>query len=53
MVNGNGDLYYLHIRSTNTRLQWQYDNQSFKTKGSWKEIKKKNEGGKRGKEKIK
>ena len=38
MVKGNGDLYYLHIRSTNTRLPWHYYQQSFQTNGSWSEI---------------
>ena len=38
MVKGNGDLYYLHIRSTNTRLPWHYYQQSFQTNGSWNEV---------------
>ena len=29
-VKGNGDLYYLHIRSTNTRLPWYYISKVFK-----------------------
>lgn len=37
-VKGNGDLYYLHIRSTNTRLPWHYYQQSFQTNGSWNEV---------------
>ena len=39
MVKGNGDLYYLHIRSTNTRLPWHYYQQSFQTSRSWNERK--------------
>ena len=37
-VKGNGDLYYLHIRSTNTRLPRHYYQQSFQTNGSWNEV---------------
>ena len=37
-VKGNGDLYYLHIRSTNTRLPWHYYQQSFQANGSWNEV---------------
>ena len=38
MVKGNGDQYYLHIRSTNTRLPWHYYQQSFQTNSSWSEV---------------
>ena len=38
MVKGNGDLYYLHIRSTNTRVPWHYYQKSFQTNSSWTEV---------------
>jgi uncharacterized protein YxeA len=38
-IKGNGDQYYLHIRTANTRLPWHYYQQSFQTNGSWREIK--------------
>ena len=38
MVKGNGELYFLHIRSTNTRLPWHYYQHSFPTNGSWNEV---------------
>ena len=37
-VKGNGDQYYLQIRSTDTRLPWHYDQHSFQASGSWSEI---------------
>ena len=37
-VKGNGDQYYLHIRSTYTRLPWHYYHHSFQASGSWSEI---------------
>ena len=37
-IKGNGDQYYLHIRTANTRLPWHYYQQSFQTNGSWREI---------------
>ena len=37
-IKGNGEQYYLHIRSTNTRLPWHYYQQSFQTNGSWNEV---------------
>ena len=37
-VKGNGDQYYLHIRSTDTRLPWHYYHQSFQASSSWSEI---------------
>jgi hypothetical protein len=37
-VKGNGDQYYLHIRSTDTRLPWHYYHHSFQASGSWSEI---------------
>ena len=33
-VKGNGDQYYLHIRSTDTRLPWHYYHHSFQASGS-------------------
>ena len=38
MVKGNGELYFLHIRSTNTGLPWHYYQHSFPTNGSWNEV---------------
>ena len=37
-IKGNGDQYYLHIRTANTRLAWHYYQHSFQTNGSWHEI---------------
>ena len=37
-VKGNGDQYFLHIRSTDTRLPWHYYQQSFQASGAWSEI---------------
>ena len=37
-IKGNGDQYYLHIRTANTRLPWHYYQHSFQTNGSWHEI---------------
>ena len=37
-IKGNGEQYYLHIRSANTRLPWHYYQQSFQTNGSWSEV---------------
>jgi len=37
-VKGNGDQYFLHIRSTDTRLPWHYYQHSFLASGAWSEI---------------
>lgn len=37
-VKGNGDQYFLHIRSTDTRLPWHYYQHSFQASGAWSEI---------------
>ncbi|MDB0052550.1 CIA30 family protein [Ascidiaceihabitans sp.] len=37
-IKGNGDQYYLHIRTANTRLPWHYYQLSFQTNGSWREV---------------
>jgi uncharacterized protein YxeA len=37
-IKGNGEQYYLHIRSANNRLPWHYYQQSFQTNGSWSEV---------------
>lgn len=37
-VKGNGDQYFLHIRSTDTRLPWHYYQHSFQASGTWSEI---------------
>jgi len=38
-VKGNGQEYFLHIRTSNTRLPWHYYQQGFDTTNSWSEIK--------------
>ena len=38
-VKGNGEQYYLHIRTSNTRLPWHYYQQGFDTTNSWSEVK--------------
>ena len=38
-VKGNGQEYYLHIRTSNTRLPWHYYQQGFDTTNSWSEVK--------------
>ena len=37
-VKGNGDQYFLHIRSTDTHLPWHYYQHSFQASGAWSEI---------------
>ena len=37
-IKGNGDQYYLHVRTANTRLPWHYYQQNFQTNGSWREV---------------
>ena len=38
-VRGNGEKYYIFIRTTSTLLPWQFYNASFKTSKNWKLIK--------------
>ena len=38
-VRGNGEKYYIFIRTTSTLLPWQFYNASFKTSKNWKVIK--------------
>ncbi len=38
-VRGNGEVYYVFIRTTSTLLPWQFYNASFKTSKNWKVIK--------------
>ncbi len=38
-VRGNGERYYVFIRTTSTLLPWQFYNASFKTSKKWKVIK--------------
>jgi hypothetical protein len=37
-VRGDGQRYFLHLRSTGTVLPWQYYQAAFDTDGSWQEI---------------
>ncbi|MBO9453113.1 CIA30 family protein [Tropicibacter sp. R16_0] len=37
-VRGNGQTYFVHLRTTGTRLPWQYYQASFETSGNWREI---------------
>lgn len=37
-VRGNGDRYYIHLRTTGTLLPWQYYQASFTTGPSWQEV---------------
>ena len=38
-VRGNGEEYYVFIRTTSTLLPWQFYNASFKTSKNWKVVK--------------
>ena len=38
-VRGNGEKYYIFIRTTSTLLPWQFYNASFKTSKNWKVVK--------------
>ena len=38
-VRGNGEKYYVFIRTTSTLLPWQFYNASFKTSKNWKVVK--------------
>lgn len=37
-VRGNGERYFVHLRTTRTRLPWQYYQQGFATTGAWAEV---------------
>ena len=37
-VRGNGERYYVFLRTTGTVLPWQYYKAEFKTSGDWKKI---------------
>ncbi|SPJ29495.1 CIA30 family protein [Falsiruegeria mediterranea] len=37
-VRGNGQTYFVHLRTTGTRLPWQYYQARFETSGEWREI---------------
>ena len=37
-VKGNGEDYHIHLRTTNSRLPWQYYGVSFSTTGDWQTI---------------
>ena len=37
-VEGNGDVYYLHVRNASARLPWQYYTASFQTNDKWQNI---------------
>jgi hypothetical protein len=37
-VLGNGETYYVHLRSNQTRRPWQYYGAPFKTSGEWQKI---------------
>lgn len=37
-ARGNGETYYIHLRTRDTRLPWQYYRASFQADGQWREI---------------
>ena len=37
-VLGNGETYYIHLRTRQTRLPWQYYQAPFETNGQWKVV---------------
>ena len=37
-ATGNGETYYIHLRTGDTRLPWQYYQAAFQTDGQWREI---------------
>ena len=37
-VRGNGERYFVHLRTTRTRLPWQYYQQGFDTGPDWAEV---------------
>lgn len=38
MVRGNGERYFIHLRTRGTRLPWQYYQAAFPTSESWTEV---------------
>jgi len=37
-VRGNGETYYVHLRTSDTRLPWQYYQAGFQADGEWRDI---------------
>jgi hypothetical protein len=37
-VRGNGEAYFIHLRTRRTRLPWQFYQQEFPTTGDWRDI---------------
>jgi hypothetical protein len=37
-VRGNGERYFVHLRTTRTRLPWQYYQQGFETAADWADV---------------
>ncbi|WP_025311679.1 CIA30 family protein [Roseicyclus elongatus] len=37
-VRGNGERYFIHLRTTRTRLPWQYFQAGFPTTATWSEV---------------
>lgn len=38
MVRGNGERYFVHLRTSGTILPWQYYQAGFSTTGAWREV---------------
>jgi hypothetical protein len=38
VVKGNGERYFVHLRTTGTLLPWQYYQSGFNTNGEWREV---------------
>ncbi|WP_106608473.1 CIA30 family protein [Shimia abyssi] len=38
IVRGNGEEYFVHLRTKGTRLPWQYYQAEFETTGEWREV---------------
>ncbi|MDG4648996.1 CIA30 family protein [Roseibacterium sp. SDUM158017] len=37
-VRGNGEAYFIHLRTTRTRLPWQYYQARFETSSQWRDV---------------
>ena len=37
-ATGNGETYYIHLRTGDTRLPWQYYQAAFRADGEWREV---------------
>ena len=37
-IKGNGDIYFMHVRNSSSRLPWHYYTVNFKTTDKWQEI---------------